>query len=213
MCAEQRCSFRFCRENIYDNLKYAGVKTVEAGFVGADRVRAVRVAWDPARISFDRLLREYWKNCQPARSDGQFEAKGAANVSALWVTTAAQRATAEQQRALLSQSGMFGGPVVTAIIDGPADVDFEAVPEEQRGFGRRNPKALEERRKKSGRTAYLDPIWGLSTFCKDRVCGYVRFAKGCTAECLEVYTEYRDQPGACSRYGHRSVLACLRDAG
>ena len=189
------------------------MKTVEAGFVGADRVRAVRVAWDPARISFDRLLREYWKNCQPARSDGQFEAKGAANVSALWVTTAAQHATAEQQRALLSQSGMFGGPVVTAIIDGPADVDFEAVPEEQRGFGRRDPKALEERRKKSGRTAYLDPIWGLSTFCKDRVCGYVRFAKGCTAECLEVYTEYRDQPGACSRYGHRSVLACLRDAG
>ena len=182
-------------ENVYANLTYAGVKAVDAGYVGADRVRAVRVSYDPARISYDRLLREDWKNAQPARSDGQFEGKGASFATALWVTTPAQRATAEQQRALLSQSGMFGGPVVTPVLDGPADAEFEAAPEEQRGFGKRDPKGLEQRRKKSGREAYLDPIWGLSTFCKDRVCGYVRFAKGCTAECLDVYTEYRDQPG------------------
>jgi peptide methionine sulfoxide reductase MsrA len=185
-------------ENVFDNLRYAGVKDVVIGHVGPERVRAVKVVYNPQKISYAKLLREYWKNVRPTQADGQFDARGAANAAVIWAATPEQRAAAESSRDALQRSGVFGAelPLVTPVLDGPAEGAFEAAPESERGFGRRDAKRLEELRKKTGRASYYDSLWGLSTFCSGRVCGYVRFAKGCTDECLDVFPEYRDQPGA-----------------
>jgi peptide-methionine (S)-S-oxide reductase len=185
-------------EASYDNLRYAGVRDVTAGYIGADRQRAVRVAYDPSKISYEKLLAEYWKSVRPTQADGQFEGRGPAFAAAIWVATPAQRAAAELSRDRLARSGVFGAgvPIVTPVREGPPEGSFEAAPEAERGAGRRDPKRLEAQRKKTGRAAYLDGLWGLSTFCSGRVCGYVEFAKGCTEECLDVFPEYRDQPNA-----------------
>jgi peptide methionine sulfoxide reductase MsrA len=185
-------------ENVFDNLRYAGVKDVIIGYVGPERVRAVKVLYNAQKISYEKLLREYWKSVRPTQADGQFDARGAANASVVWAATPEQRLAAESSRDTLQRSGVFGAglALVTPVLDGPAEGAFEPAPESERGFGRRDAKRLEELRKKTGRTAYYDSLWGLSTFCSGRVCGYVRFAKGCTDECLDVFPEYRDQPGA-----------------
>ena len=116
-------------------------------------------------------------------------------VSAIWAVTPEQRAAAEQSRAALERSGVFGPgrPVATAVLEGAPQ--FQPAPEEEQGAGLRDARALEEARRRSGRTRAHDEIWGLQSFCKDRVCGYVRFAKGCSGECLDVFPQYRDQEG------------------
>jgi peptide-methionine (S)-S-oxide reductase len=185
-------------EAVYDNLRYAGVKSVVIGYVGPERVRAVRVLYNAEKIPYEKLLREFWKSVRPTQADGQFEGRGPGFASAIWAATPAQRAAAEASRDALQRSGVFGAglPLVTPVLDGPAEGAFEAAPESERGAGKRDPKRLEELRKRTGRAAYYDSLWGLTTFCSGRVCGYVRFAKGCTDECLDVFPEYRDQPGA-----------------
>lgn len=183
-------------ENVFDNLRYAGVTDVVIGYVGEERVRAVRVTYSPAKLPYAKLLREYWKNVCPTQADGQFDKSGAAYGAAIWASTPEQRAAAESSRAALERSGVFGGPIVVPVLDGPPEASFDPAPESERGAGKRDPRRLEDLRKRTGRAAYYDSLWGLSTFCSGRVCGYVQFAKGCTGECLDVFPEYRNQENA-----------------
>ncbi len=182
-------------EHVYDDLRYKGVKDVVPGAFGP--VRGVRVLYNADKISYEDLLRAYWREAKPTQADGQYESRGPANASVIWAATPEQRAAAEQTRDALQRSGVYGNggaPLATQVRD-LADVAFEAWPEEQRGFGRKDAKKLEQLRGKTGRTAFYDATWGLTTFCEGRVCGYVRFAKACTGECLTVFPEYREQEG------------------
>jgi len=175
---------------VFNDLRYRGVREVVPGVFGPQRVRGVRVAFDPARIAYAELLKAYWREVQATQKDGQYEARGTANASAVWAATPAQRAAAEAALGALERSGVYGGQTLaTRVLDFPEE--FEALPEPRQV----DAKQLQELRRKTGRTALYDQTWGLTTFCEGRVCGYVRFAKACVGECLDVFPEYRDQPG------------------
>lgn len=89
-------------EYVFDNLRYAGVSDVVVGV--ADGVRCVLVTYNPQRINYERLLGEFWRNVRPTQADGQFDAKGAANRSVIWASSAEQRAAAERTRGQLQRS-------------------------------------------------------------------------------------------------------------
>jgi len=183
-------------EDAFNQLSYAGVKRVTPGTLGG--LRCVRVVYDAAKIGFPRLLGEFWRSVKPTQAGGQFDRRGEEFSAAVFVDNDEERALVESQRGQLERSGVYGaGQALTGVrvIDVSSAGAFEAAPEEERGLGRRDPKKLAELKRRSGRTAYLDSVWGLTTFCRDRVCGYVQFAKACDGECLDVFPQYRNQPG------------------
>jgi len=177
-------------------LKYAGVVDVVPGYLGDDRIEAVQVTYDTSRISFEALMRTYWKHCNPTQAGGQFKEVGANFISAVQVSSSAMKELVETQKGKLERSGIFGNePIVTKILDGPP-LQFDPIPVDQRGTLKTlklsEPKKFEKLQKESGRLKYFDQHFGFVQFCKDKVCGYVRFAPRCVDECEDVFPEYRE---------------------
>jgi peptide-methionine (S)-S-oxide reductase len=81
---------------------------------------AVRVAFDPARVSYDELLRVFWEHHDPSQGMRQGNDVGTQYRSAVYVADDAQRAAAEASRdayqARLTAAGY--GPITTEVADG-----------------------------------------------------------------------------------------------
>ena len=77
---------------------------------------AVRVRFDPARVSFARLVELFWKLHDPTSRDRQGPDAGSQYGAAIYTTTAAQQAEAERARDALQRSGRLRGPIVTEVL-------------------------------------------------------------------------------------------------
>jgi peptide-methionine (S)-S-oxide reductase len=58
----------------------------------------VQVTYDPAKVSFDELLRVFWENHDPTQGDRQGNDVGTQYRSAIFTTTPEQRRAAEASR-------------------------------------------------------------------------------------------------------------------
>lgn len=81
----------------------------------------VRVVYDPAEISFERLLQVFWENHDPTQGMRQGNDTGTQYRSGLYTTTEAQKSAAEASKVAyaqaLAQAGK--GPITTEIVDAP----------------------------------------------------------------------------------------------
>jgi peptide-methionine (S)-S-oxide reductase len=81
----------------------------------------VRIIYDPAKISYQELLRVFWESHDPTQGMRQGNDTGTQYRSAIYVTDAAQRSAAEESRRLyqarLSAAGK--GTITTEILDAP----------------------------------------------------------------------------------------------
>jgi peptide-methionine (S)-S-oxide reductase len=82
---------------------------------------AVRVVYDPTKVSIERLLQTFWEDHDPTQGFRQGNDVGTQYRSAIYTHTAAQRAAAEASRdmyaAELARAGY--GPITTEIADAP----------------------------------------------------------------------------------------------
>ena len=98
-----------------------GVLDTEVGYASdADRrkatgAEAVRIVFDPDRISYEELLRFYFRMHNPTTMNRQGNDRGAEYRSAIFVLSDEQRETAEKVRAETDASGFWKDPVVTEI--------------------------------------------------------------------------------------------------
>ncbi len=88
----------------------------------------VLVAYDPAKISYDALLRCFWENHNPTQGMRQGGDRGTQYRSGIYAFSAAQRAAAEASRAAygkaLAARGI--GAITTEILDAPTFYYAEA---------------------------------------------------------------------------------------
>lgn len=81
----------------------------------------VRVVYDPARISYEDLLRVFWEGHDPTQGMRQGNDRGTQYRSGIYVTSEAQRAAAERTKEefqpRLTQAGY--GAITTEILDAP----------------------------------------------------------------------------------------------
>ena len=97
-----------------DNPSYEDVCTDETG-----HAEVVEVEFDPARVSYDRLLEVFWANHNPTQLNRQGPDVGTQYRSVVFYHSPEQKAAAEASKARLSQSGRFDRPIVTAIEPAP----------------------------------------------------------------------------------------------
>ena len=85
---------------------------------------AVEIDYDPAKLSYDKLLDVFWENHDPTQLNRQGPDWGKQYRSAIFFHTPEQEAAAKASKQQLENSHRFSKPVVTQIV--PALTFFEA---------------------------------------------------------------------------------------
>ena len=128
---------------------------VSAG--GTGHVEAVKVIYDPARVSYEQLLDWFWRHVDPTDAGGQFVDRGSQYRSVIFYADAGQRRLAEASKERLAASGRFKKPIVTEIVPlGP----FYPAEKYHQGYARKNPVRYHWYRYFSERDQFLDKVWG-----------------------------------------------------
>ena len=96
---------------------------------------AVAVEFDPARVTYDRLLQVFWENHDPTQKNRQGPDVGTQYRSAVFFHSPEQKAGAEASKARLEASGRFKRPIATEIA--PASTFWRAEEYHQRYLEKR----------------------------------------------------------------------------
>jgi len=114
-------TFRALPGVISTEVGYTGGKTenpfyeqVCTGSTG--HAEAVRVVYDPLKVSYEKLLETFWENHNPTTKNRQGPDVGEQYRSAIFTHSEDQRKAAEKSRDALEKSGRFKNPVVTQIV-------------------------------------------------------------------------------------------------
>jgi peptide methionine sulfoxide reductase msrA/msrB len=152
--------------------KLDGVKEVISGYTGGRKenptyeevssgktghVEAIQVTFDPAKISYEKVLSVFWRQIDPTDAGGQFVDRGSQYRSVIFYLAPEQKALAEKSKAELQRSGRFNKPIVTEII--PAGKFYKAE-EYHQDYYKKNPIRYKFYRFNSGRDQFLKKVWG-----------------------------------------------------
>ena len=85
---------------------------------------AVEVTYDPAKISYEKLLEVFWENHDPTQVNRQGPDFGTQYRTAIFYTTPEQEKAAKASKAELEASHRFSRPIATQIV--PAVTFYEA---------------------------------------------------------------------------------------
>ncbi len=85
---------------------------------------AVEVEYDPAKLSYDKLLEVFWENHDPTQLNRQGPDWGTQYRSAIFFHSSEQEAAAKESKEELEKSGRSRKPIVTQIV--PAVTFYEA---------------------------------------------------------------------------------------
>jgi peptide-methionine (S)-S-oxide reductase len=113
-----------------DNPTYEDVCSDETG-----HAEVVEVEYDPAKVSYDRLLDVFWNGHNPTQLNRQGPDVGTQYRSAIFFHTPEQKAAAEASKQRLEKSGRFSRPIVTEIT--PAGRFWRAEEYHQKYFEKR----------------------------------------------------------------------------
>jgi peptide-methionine (S)-S-oxide reductase len=159
----------WCIEKDFEQLP--GVIEVESGYTGGKTERptyeqvsagatghaeAVRVIYDPGKVSYPQLVAYFWRHIDPTVKDRQFCDVGSQYRSGIYWQNEAQRKVAEASREDLDKSGRF--PVVHTEL-APAGTFWRAE-EYHQDYYRKNPVRYTYYRASCGRDLRVEQLWG-----------------------------------------------------
>jgi peptide-methionine (S)-S-oxide reductase len=116
-----------------------GVLSTRVGYTGGDfknptykdvctdrtgHAEAVEVDYDPARVSYEDLLKVFWENHDPTQLNRQGPDWGTQYRSVIFFHSPEQEQAARASKSALEKSGRFGRPIVTQVV--PATTFYEA---------------------------------------------------------------------------------------
>jgi peptide methionine sulfoxide reductase msrA/msrB len=157
--------------------KLPGVVKVVAGYAGGHGenpnyenysargfVEAVQVSYDPAKVSYQKLLDYFWRHINPTDAGGQFVDRGPEYRSVIFYHDAEQKRLAEESKQALAKSGRFHQPIVTEILP---FTNFYRAEDYHQDYYKKNPLRYKYYRYNSGRDQFLQKAWGASGAAAD----------------------------------------------
>ena len=160
----------WCVESDFD--KIDGVVATTSGYIGGRKpnptyqevsaggtghAEAVKVEFDPARVTYAQLLEKFWPTIDPTVKDQQFCDVGSQYRSAIFALDARQLKEAEASKAALQKSKPFSAPIVTEIVLAGS---FYPAEEYHQDYYLKNPIRYRFYRANCGRDARLKQLWG-----------------------------------------------------
>lgn len=129
-------------------------KQVSSGRTG--HLEAVKVVFDPTRISYGQILDAFWKHIDPTDPGGQFVDRGRQYRTAIFYVDEEQQRIATESRRQLMESRIFKQPIVTEILPFSR---FYPAEDYHQDYYRNNPIRYRLYRFNSGRDAFIEKYW------------------------------------------------------
>jgi len=163
----------WCVEEAFE--KVPGVIAAVSGFIGGTvanpsyqlvmtkttgHAEAVRVTYDPSRVTYAQLVDWFWRNIDPVDVTGQFCDKGSPYRSGIFYHDDEQRKIAMATKQALQASGRFKRPIATEIT---AAGPFYEAEDYHQGYHKKNPNRYQFYKYGCGRAQRLEEIWGKAT--------------------------------------------------
>ena len=160
----------WCMEPPFERLP--GVVSAVSGYTGGEKpaptyeevsgggtghAEAVEIRFDPAKVSYERLLEVFWANVDPTVADGQFCDRGRQYRPAVFFRGAAQKAAALASVARAKARLKIDAPIAVEIVPASA---FHPAEEYHQDYYKRNPIRYKFYRRSCGRDKRLKALWG-----------------------------------------------------
>jgi peptide methionine sulfoxide reductase msrA/msrB len=141
---------------------YTGGKEVnptyeEVSAHATGHVEAVKVYYDPAKVSYGQLVEWFWRHIDPTDAGGQFVDRGPQYRSVIFYADEKQHRIAEASKQRLVDSKHFIGSIATEIL--PLG-DFYPAEEYHQNYHNANPLRYGYYRSGSGRDLFIERSWG-----------------------------------------------------
>ena len=127
----------------------------QVGRGGTGHYEAVKITYDPAKVSYQKLLDTYWLQVDPFDAFGQFCDKGETYLPAIFYANDTEKKAAEAAREGLY--ARFKKPIVVQILPAKAFYDAEGYHQD---YYQKNPLRYAYYRNGCGRDARLRAVWG-----------------------------------------------------
>ncbi len=159
----------WCTESDFD--KVAGVISTVSGYIGGHKknptyrqvsaggtghTEAVRVVYDPAKVSYTQLLDHFWRNVDPTTANAQFCDVGSQYRSGIFYMNDEQKRLALASKAALEKNKPFKESIVTEVT---AATTFYPAEEYHQDYHTRNTVRYNYYRWSCGRDQRLEALW------------------------------------------------------
>jgi peptide-methionine (S)-S-oxide reductase len=160
----------WCAEEAFE--KVPGVTSVVSGYTGGKtknptyeqvssgttgHTEAVEVTFDPAKVSYDKLLDTFWVNHDPTVTDRQFCDRGSQYRPAIFVYNDEQKRLAEASKAKWDKLKPFKQPILTPVVQAS---EFWPAEDYHQDYYKKNPVRYKFYVTGCGRYDRLDQLWG-----------------------------------------------------
>ena len=117
---------------------------------------AVKVVYDPTKVSYERLLEVYWKDIDPTDAGGQFVDRGSQYKPAIFYLNDEQKMLAEESKRRIELAGIFDRPIVVDILKAKK---FYPAEKYHQGFYCNYPGRYYSYKNASGREFFVINVW------------------------------------------------------
>ena len=160
----------WCMEEAFEQVE--GVIEVVSGYMGGTvanpsyeqvsggstgHAESVEVSYDPAKVSYQKLLDVFWRNVDPITPNAQFCDHGSQYRSAVFYGTDEEQRLTAESKAAIERSKRFSAPIVTQVVK--ASVFYPAEDYHQ-DFYKKNPLRYKSYKFGCGRARRLETLWG-----------------------------------------------------
>ena len=160
----------WCMEEVFE--KVDGVLAVVSGYMDGTAVNptyeevsagrtghaeSVEVSYDPAKVSYQKLLDAFWRNVDPITPNAQFCDHGSQYRSVLFYGTDEEKRLAEESKRAIEQSKRFSQPIVTLL---SKTSTFYPAEDYHQDFYKKNPIRYKYYKFNCGRAQRLEALWG-----------------------------------------------------
>lgn len=136
-------------------VKNPSYERVSSGRTGHTEV--VQITYDPAKLSYEKLLQTFWLNHDPTVKDRQFCDSGSQYRPEIFYHSEEQKRLAEASKARWEKDKPFRQPIVTPVT---AAGEFWPAEDYHQNYYKKNPVQYRFYVTGCGRYARLDQLWG-----------------------------------------------------
>jgi peptide-methionine (S)-S-oxide reductase len=160
----------WCMEEAFE--KVEGVLSATSGYMGGTvsnptyeevsagrtgHAESVEVVYDPAKVSYQKLLDAFWRNVDPITPNAQFCDRGNQYRSAIFFQTDEEKRTSFSSKLAIEQSRRFKEPIVTQIVMAQQFYPAEGYHQD---YYKKNPVRYKFYKYNCGRAQRLEELWG-----------------------------------------------------
>ena len=160
----------WCMEEAFEKIE--GVLSATSGYMGGTvanpsyedvssgrtgHAESIEVVYDPAKVSYQKLLDAFWRNVDPITPNAQFCDHGSQYRSAIFFQTDEEKRASDTSKQAIEQSKRFTEPIVTQIVMAS---QFYPAEEYHQDFYKKNPVRYKFYKYSCGRAKRLEELWG-----------------------------------------------------